>query len=213
LIFLLLVVTPVNSAVIKGKVYSWELNRVVAIVEINTTPMQRIVTENGSYEFEVPPGVYEIKAYSFTDEFELYCNETVEIPEDRTYTLDLILFPKLDDEEFYDFDLSFDIDGESNGNIGFVMALAILVLLTVYVLFRRFKKEKEMTEEDLPEDLKKIIDLLESRDGRATQKELREKLRWSESKLSLALVDLERRGLIEKVKKGRGNVIFLKRSN
>jgi uncharacterized membrane protein len=67
-----------------------------------------------------------------------------------------------------------------------------------------------MKKEELPDDLAMILDILRKMGGRATQKELREKLGWSEAKLSLALTDLERRGLIEKYKKGRGNVVFLK---
>ncbi|NOR60725.1 MAG: hypothetical protein GQ469_08880 [Methanosarcinales archaeon] len=62
----------------------------------------------------------------------------------------------------------------------------------------------------LPEDLKEIIDILESLGGRMTQKDLRTRLNCSEAKVSLMITDLEDRGLVHKVKKGRGNIILLR---
>lgn len=62
----------------------------------------------------------------------------------------------------------------------------------------------------LPDDLKEIIHILESHGGRMTQKDLRGRLNCSEAKVSLMITDLEDRGLIQKVKKGRGNVILLR---
>ena len=62
----------------------------------------------------------------------------------------------------------------------------------------------------LPRDLKEIIDILESLGGRMTQKDLRARLNCSEAKVSLMITDLEDRGLVHKVKKGRGNIILLR---
>jgi uncharacterized membrane protein len=62
-------------------------------------------------------------------------------------------------------------------------------------------------ESSLPDDLKEIMDLIRANGNRITQRELRKKSPYSESKVSLMLSDLEERGLIEKFKKGRGNVI------
>jgi len=61
----------------------------------------------------------------------------------------------------------------------------------------------------LPDDLKEVIEILTRSDGRITQKDLRGKLRCSEAKVSLMIADLEARGLIRKIKKGRGNIIIL----
>jgi uncharacterized membrane protein len=210
-----ILLTPVKSAVIKGNVYSWELKRIKAVVEINTTPIQRVVAENGSYEFNVPLGVYEIRAYSDG----LECNETVVIKKDGVYTIDLILFPNIDDlyDEYNFTELNFNLTTEKNEKENFpslLIPLSVVVVLstvTAYYVVRTKKTKREEREDYLPEDLASILELLKKMDGRATQKELREKLGWSEAKLSLALTDLERRGLIEKYKKGRGNVIFLKK--
>lgn len=62
-------------------------------------------------------------------------------------------------------------------------------------------------EAHLPEDLMEVLELIRASGNRITQLELRKKSRYSESKVSLMLSDLEERGLIEKFKKGRGNII------
>jgi len=59
----------------------------------------------------------------------------------------------------------------------------------------------------LPDDLKDILELIRISGNRITQLELRKKSRYSESKVSLMLSDLEERRMIEKFKKGRGNII------
>lgn len=62
----------------------------------------------------------------------------------------------------------------------------------------------------LPSDLQEVMDIIRGQRGRITQKELCSRLKCSDAKVSLMLADLERRGLIEKFKKGRGNVVTLK---
>lgn len=61
----------------------------------------------------------------------------------------------------------------------------------------------------LPSDLQEVLDIIRSGGGRITQKELRSKLSYSEAKVSLVVSDLENRGLVEKFKKGRGNIIII----
>jgi len=61
----------------------------------------------------------------------------------------------------------------------------------------------------LPQDLKEIVEILENLGGRMTQIDLRGRLNCSEAKVSLMITDLEDRGLVHKVKKGRGNIILL----
>jgi len=66
---------------------------------------------------------------------------------------------------------------------------------------------QEDREINLPEDLKELLNLIRNNGNRITQRELRKKSPYSESKVSLMLSDLEERGLIEKFKRGRGNII------
>lgn len=62
----------------------------------------------------------------------------------------------------------------------------------------------------LPDDLRELIAILAKNGNRMTQKDLRGILRrHSEAKVSLMITDLEDRGLVRKIKKGRGNVIIL----
>ncbi len=65
------------------------------------------------------------------------------------------------------------------------------------------------SDEPVPADLQEILDILTSQGGRMTQKDMRKRLKYSEGKVSLMLLDLEKRGRIQKFKKGRGNVLFL----
>ena len=61
----------------------------------------------------------------------------------------------------------------------------------------------------LPADLQQLVDFLAKEGGRTTQKELRKQFPLSESKISLMLADLEQRGIVRKIKKGRGNVVVM----
>ena len=62
----------------------------------------------------------------------------------------------------------------------------------------------------LPQDLQQVVDIIKANGGRITQRDLRSKISYSEAKVSLMVSDLENRGIIEKFKKGRGNIIVLK---
>lgn len=66
---------------------------------------------------------------------------------------------------------------------------------------------------DLPDDLREVVDIIAGNGGRIKQKDLRDRLRHSEAKVSLMVSDLENRGIIRKFKKGRGNVIILEGSD
>jgi uncharacterized membrane protein len=63
----------------------------------------------------------------------------------------------------------------------------------------------------LPEDCRQVLSIIEKNDGRITQLDLRKMLPYSEAKVSLIVSDLESRGLVKKIKKGRGNVLILNR--
>ncbi len=64
-------------------------------------------------------------------------------------------------------------------------------------------------ESAIPSDLQEVLSIIRAQEGRITQKDLRLRLNCSEAKASLMITDLEARGLVKKVKKGRGNVIIL----
>lgn len=77
-------------------------------------------------------------------------------------------------------------------------------------IFEEFTPSEAVDVGDLPEDLQEVLSIIRKEGGRITQKNLRRKMGYSEAKMSLVIADLERRDIVEKVKKGRGNIIFLK---
>jgi uncharacterized membrane protein len=73
---------------------------------------------------------------------------------------------------------------------------------------RKAGKEHIETEDD---SLDKLVDIIRKEGGRTTQKEIRKQIPLSEAKISLMITELEHKGIVEKVKKGRGNIIILKK--
>ena len=61
----------------------------------------------------------------------------------------------------------------------------------------------------LPIDLLEVMDVIRGHKGRITQKDLRSRLGYSEVKVSLLLSEMEKRGLIKKLKNGRENIVIL----
>ena len=69
------------------------------------------------------------------------------------------------------------------------------------------KEEKE--EFESPESLDKVIRIIKENNGRVTQKEIRKQIPLSEAKISLMITELEDKGIVKRIKKGRGNIIIL----
>ncbi len=122
------------------------------------------------------------------------------------------------------------IEEGTNLNLLYLIALFIIFVIvrfSIYAYKKRSSEEEaeimpmidvDLSEETehsietetitpIPDDLQEIIDIINANDGRITQKDLRSKLKYSEAKVSLMVSDLEQRGVIEKFKKGRGNII------
>jgi len=69
------------------------------------------------------------------------------------------------------------------------------------------KPKKEEKEPD--EYYDKVLTMLKNH-KRMTQKEIRKEIPLSEAKISLIITEMEHKGIVQKIKKGRGNVIVLK---
>lgn len=218
-----------DFARVHGTVYNWYNLEPLrnSIVEVNSTPAQVYVAKNGEYSFSLPPGTYVITARYYRDNVLLYyAEENLTILEGGgEYIVDLIAFPLFEDIEIADeTNLVPSIEtpeSESFWVISAVIAAVVLVsaVAAFYYLKKRRKKllepRAEPTRETikyvgLPADLQEVVDKIKEAGGRITQLELRGKLPYSEAKVSLMLTDLENRGLIRRIKKGRGNVIILK---
>ena len=240
-LWVLLLVNLASAATISGIIYDISLDKVEsAIVEIDTTPKQTFVATGGVYTFTLGPGSYTIKASS--PELQSSAEETVVISHEGDFTVDLVLFPSLDDSIL---DTGVDL-AETNGKVTLVILLLILVLLIVAVfilvlLYKRGyrlprpkrmakrrpkdrvrkveelikkeeqKKVKEKKGEGLSKDLREVIEIIEKGGGRTTQKDIRKQHPMSEAKVSLMIAELEEKGIVKKIKKGRGNIIILEK--
>jgi len=221
LIFLIFILTfseTVFASEIHGRVFDFELQPVNgAVVEISSSPQQRMVTKDGSYRFEVPMGVYVIKA----QHRDLQAGEEVTVPDEGVFVLDLILFPSFHEEdELLKDEMSPYLDNApTNSRLGKILTVVFLVLLlsSIYIFRGRFQKNSiddnsvQEVVSDEKEDLRGVIDFLKRNGGRATQKDLRKEFGLSEAKISLMVSELESNGIIRKFKKGRGNILILEK--
>ncbi len=208
----LLVLPSVLGATIHGTVYDFGLNKLNnAIVEIDTTPLQKIVAKNGTYSFNVPSGNYTLSA-SFGD-FEI--EENVSAGVEGDYVLDLILLPSFEEDAFFDVPDVPMVDEfvQDRPVSGWLIWIIVFVLLA-FLLYRFSKRPviqkeiiKEVKEVAVSEELEKIVEFIDSEGGRSTQKDIRKHFPYSEAKISLMIDELEEKGLVKRIKKGRGNVV------
>ena len=214
LAFSMFFVSIVNAATIQGIVYDLSLNPVEdSIVEVDSTPYQRLVAKDGSYSFNLPKGRYAIKAKAGED----LAEENVTITDEGIYNLDLFLFPTLDEDLAKDINLETDYEQARKfpyaSSILIVLALAAIALL--YKFRHKFteKEQKETAKHEIkelvPDEKEKILSIIKKHGGRTTQKEIRKEMPLSEAKVSLILAELEHEGRIKKIRKGRGNIIIL----
>ncbi|MBI2557823.1 hypothetical protein HYW20_00730 [Candidatus Woesearchaeota archaeon] len=216
----------VNAATIHGTIYDLSLRKAAnARVEINTLPKQVMVAQNGSYSFNVPSGFYTIKAQVVQKNTILASvQENITIKQDGNYVLDLILFPDVEEGiEEIDIDVSEDFIGNASGNANYlVLAAFVLIAMSIAAVYyiRKIKpmkkypekitEQKKEAEEPKDGDLSQLVKIIKNEGGRTTQKDIRKQIPLSEAKISLMIAELEHRGVIEKIKKGRGNIIILR---
>ena len=216
----------VNAATIHGTIYDLSLKKVNnARIEINTSPKQFLVAQNGTYSFNVPNGFYTIKAQiAQKNTIIASVEENITIKQDGSYVLDLILFP--DVEEGIE-DIGIDVNGDiaeiknNRISVGAIILFLIGIILIGLSYLKEYKKQnKDISQEEIKterkeeyeyEDLNQIIKIIKQEGGRATQKDIRKQIPLSEAKISLMIAELEHKGVIEKIKKGRGNIIILKK--
>jgi len=215
----LVILEPVTAALITGSIYDLSLNKEKdVIVFIDTVPKQILVSKTGDYEFNADPGNYTLYAYTQTSE----AKEAISINEQGEYTIDMVLEEKLsyenntfNDLNSSDIPLYYGINTDINTKdttiplwVYLVILLAILVLCLLAFIFLR--KHKHVVAPDLDEYDSKILGIMK-KEKRITQKDLRKEIPLSEAKISLIVADLEHKGKIRKIKKGRGNIlIFVK---
>lgn len=232
LVFFTALAISASAANIHGVIYDLELNKADnSIVSINTSPKQQIVAKQGEYSFIVPDGSYNISA-KVTDKELIVADveEVITVIGEGTYVLDLILFPNLDEETLLleETEEEIELDPtqylEERTNKDYYIAALILVIVLIIIIFylksgKKNKDEKDKTDKEEQEHNKpvkekdeadEVIDFIKKQGKRTTQKEIRKAFPQSEAKISLILAELEEKGVIKKIKKGRGNIIILK---
>ena len=212
----------VNAATVYGNIYDLSLSKVSgASVEVNTTPQQYFVSKDGSYSFDIPNGFYVIKAELRNNGIVAFESRNISVNQEGNYVIDLILFPSFEEEDDISQDIEITIPETEEKNFTSIFALIFVFILgaIVYFVFKGRKKEKTQEDksegkevvEDSEKYLDKITDIIKKEGGRTTQKGIRKEIPLSEAKISLMIAELEHKGVIEKIKKGRGNIIILKR--
>lgn len=235
----LLIVSVVGTATLKGTIYDLELEKVEdALVSINTEPNQQYLAKEGEYSFEVPAGEYELKA----KKGELEAEEKIRVKGEGEFVFDLFLLPGFEEEDALLGDIEelgvSERETMQESFFGkyplgsYLAAFGILLIAIGRIVLARKKygplrrkrkkeekeKEPEKKEENLQRqeetgDLTETLEIIKNHEGRITQKELRkEMMHLSEAKISLILTELKHKEKIEKIKKGRGNVVILKNS-
>ena len=214
-VFFLASLNSIYGAKVYGNVYGPGLELLKgSIVEINSTPKQVIVADNGDYSFNVDVGNYTLSARYYYKGNIFYTKENISIVKDGEYAIDLLLFDVMDiDFGFNDTGINEvgGLVGETNKNLIFIVIGVVVVLVVVYLFLRKKwkKKEKKVVYEVEDEIKNKIFNIIK-RERRITQKEIRQKVGMSEAKVSLVISELEDEGKIKKIKKGRGNIIIYK---
>jgi len=219
-IILLVLIDTALAATIYGTVYNFDLQKQPdTILTVNSTPKQTLVSKDGTYSFDLPAGSYEIKA-EYNEES---AAESITIEQEGTYVLDLILFPDFLEEEILE-EAEEDILEDEYFKEPISLLQVILIILiaagvavfVIYILIRmkktlkKFKEELTGLEEAEEDEADKIYEFIK-KNKRVLQKQIRKKFPSSEAKISLILKELEHKGKIEKIKKGRGNLIILKK--
>ncbi len=226
-----------QAAKVYGSIYDFSdfekpLENVLVEVEENSTRLQYKVSGDGTYFFNVSPGKYVIKAKFYNDNniLEFSGEEKLNISQpDESRNLDLILFPPIDSEFEYlgDINLTGEIETSETDYMNYIIIIsAALIIISIIIFYIRKIKRKSISKtdepallppedknvnnisENLPDDLRELYDIILKKGGRTTQKDLRKEVIYGEAKVSLMIADLEDRGLIKKIKKGRSNIII-----
>jgi uncharacterized membrane protein len=211
------------------------LKNSIVEIEENQTRLQYKISGDGTYIFDISPGSYIIKAKYYNNNIlEFSGEEKLQIDKpDESRNLDILLFPPMDSEYEYlgDINLTGEIDAKESGLTDYIIIMLAGLFIFIIILFYIWKREKkpviqgtiepspeipenkigphENNNMELPGDLKDLYDIILKKGGRTTQKDLRKEVIYGEAKVSLMIADLEDRGLIKKIKKGRSNIIIV----
>ncbi len=206
-----------NSAFVHGDIVkSQNDDSTKTLIRIEGKFTYQMITNNSNYSIFLPDGEYVLQSQGITNGGQVISSVSNKLSigaDDQR--IDLLL--KREDNSTY-----------------YIVIVAIVLIAAIVIIWKMENKnnspqtqQKQIIEpqlenedvieetapvenskkEELDDDAKKVIAIIESNEGRITQKELRETLGFSEAKLSLILSELEYIQIIKKFKRGRGNIV------
>lgn len=201
----IMIIPGVLSTTLKGNVYNASLEKISnVVVVVDSDPVQRYVVKNGTYEFELTPGEYELSARSFSDgDVTLGADVKIRIKNEGTFVSDLVLEP-INDTPIID-------EPKDNGyrklfQMTDVLLAVGIIIVVIAIVFKLKRRKKNEGGEKFDDNARQILDIVKE-EKRITQKELRNRFDLSEAKISLLISELENKGMIKRIKKGRGNIL------
>jgi len=234
IILLMLLVSIENcyAATIYGNIYDPDLNQMKGRieVEVDSSPRQYQVSTDGTYSFFLLVGKYTIKAkYEEHGRLKYIAEERIVVRDEGRFIHDIVMYPSPEEEERLLNKTLEEPEDNSNRKQSILLfviigsVFVISILLVVYFSRKEKKKEhiqekeegsvsatEEEKEVDAPESLDRVIRIIKENNGRVTQKDIRKQIPLSEAKISLMITELEDKGIVKRIKKGRGNIIILK---
>ena len=143
LFLFLLLISSAYAARIHGTIYDMELNELKGVVvEIDTSPQQRMVSKDSRYEFNVPEGDYKIKAaYSH----ELGAQEDIMVKKDGDYVFDLFLSQNFEEEDQLLEDINIPISDkvfDTQNRVWVYIIISALFILIIVIFFRLLRKKE-----------------------------------------------------------------------
>lgn len=219
-LFIIIILSGVaKGARISGTVFDYTLSPVSnAVVSINTSPRQQMIAQNATFLFELSPGAYMLSAKSFSgNRLIASYEEELTVRDNGIYVMDLILFPNLEDDEelFEDLNVTLpevsDITSPHTSRWYYwIIPVVGFALVASFLAYRYRKRLVHHTKDDaVSDDIALQVLTLIKKHHRISQRDIRREVPVSEAKISLVLAELEAKGAIKKIKKGRGNIIVL----
>lgn len=219
------------AVTLSGRAYGWETLSPVqgAIVQImqNSSVVSQVVTDGrGEYGVNLAQGSYVLNTvYMEGSKVIYFSHDEITIVSEEDTTFDIVLFPPTEetipeielmdipalDLDFYGNETLPPIVGEEKADNSLYFILLLIIIggaVTPIVCRKKIPAKLEKTA--LPEELSKVVGIIKGEKGRMQQRELQKALGLSAAKTSLLITDLEERGMVKRIKRGRGNVIILK---
>lgn len=166
----------------------------------------QLAATGGEYSASLSPGEYTVYAYHYENgTLQSYAKESISVYGEKE-TVDLVLFSAA----FGDVAEEPVLPDETQNNeflIYVVLAIGALILLFLLTRKRIQAPFQPIRKVELDEDAHAVLDIIQKNEGRMVQKEIREILKWSETKMSLVVAELEVSGHIKRIKKGRENIL------